>query len=108
MRIPAWSALSLLVFTLTTPGSSSRAGETPAVPPDYARRMQEGLALFQERVRPALVQYCLPCHGGKATKGDLDLSDRRPLVDSGVLEGGGPGSRLAALIRHAEEPHMPQ
>ena len=108
MIIRAWSGLSLLVFALMAPGSSSRAGEKPAVPPDHARRMQEGLALFQERVRPALVQHCLPCHGGKATKGDLDLSDRRPLVDSGVLDGGGPGSRLAALIRHAEKPHMPQ
>jgi hypothetical protein len=70
--------------------------------------MQEGLALFKEKVRPALVEHCLTCHGGQATKGGLDISDREPLVDSGVLEGGGKGSRLAALIRHAEEPHMPQ
>jgi hypothetical protein len=70
--------------------------------------MQQGLALFKEKVRPALVRHCLVCHGGKSTKGDLDLSDRKPLVDSGVLEGGGKESRLATLIRHAEEPHMPQ
>ena len=55
-----------------------------------------------------LIQHCLDCHGGKATKGGLDLSDRKPLVDSGVLEGGGKESRLAALIRHEDEPHMPQ
>ena len=54
------------------------------------------------------MQHCLDCHGGKATKGDLDLSDRKPLVKSGVLEGGSKESRLAALIRHEEEPHMPQ
>ena len=44
-----------------------------------------------------LVQHCLNCHGGKATKGGLDLSDRKPLVESGVLEGGGKESRLDAL-----------
>jgi hypothetical protein len=70
--------------------------------------MQSGLALFKQKVRPALVRHCLVCHGGKSTKGDLDLSDRQPLVDSGVLEGGGKESRLAALIRHADDPHMPQ
>ena len=43
--------------------------------------MQEGLALFKAKVRPVLVQHCLDCHGGKATKGDLDLSDRKPLIE---------------------------
>ena len=70
--------------------------------------MQQGLALFKAKVRPVLVQHCLDCHGGKAKKGGLDLSDRKPLVDSGVLEGGGKESRLVALIRHEDDPHMPQ
>ena len=34
-------------------GESSRADEKAAVPADHARRMQEGLALFKEHVRPA-------------------------------------------------------
>ena len=78
------------------------------MPPDHARRMQDGLALFKAKVRPVLIQQCLGCHGGKSIKGDLDLTDRKPLVDSGVLEGGGTDCRLTALIRHADEPHMPQ
>jgi hypothetical protein len=55
-----------------------------------------------------VVKQCLDCHGGKATKGDLDLSDREPLMKSGALEGGSKESRLALLIRHEDEPHMPQ
>ena len=108
MRIRIWSCLAVLVFALVGPvrfAPSRREAERAA---RSRSRMQQGLALFKEKVRPALVRHCLDCHGGKSTKGDLDLSDRKPLVDSGVLEGGGKESRLTALIRHAEEPHMPQ
>ncbi len=90
-----------LVFT-----GSSRADE-PAIPANHAEAMKEGLALFKEQVRPVLVKHCLDCHGGKATKGDFDLSDRKPLVDSGAIEGGAKGSQLIAVISHTEEPHMP-
>ena len=108
MRIRIWAGLTVLVFTTVGPVHSLRADDKLSLPPDHAIRMQQGLALFKEKVRPALVRHCLVCHGGKSTKGDLDLSDRKPLVDSGVLEGGGKESRLSALIRHADEPHMPQ
>jgi len=105
-RIPL--GLTILVFAVVGPVRLLRADDKPSMPPDHARQMQQGLALFKEKVRPVLAQHCLVCHGGKSTKGDLDLSDRKPLVDSGVLEGGGKESRLSALIRHAEDPHMPQ
>ncbi|GAC1449069.1 MAG: PSD1 and planctomycete cytochrome C domain-containing protein [Isosphaeraceae bacterium] len=77
------------------------------VPADHAEAMKQGLVLFKEHVRPLLVARCLECHGGKATKGDLDLSDRKPLVESGVIDGAGKESRLYALVSHAEEPFMP-
>ena len=70
--------------------------------------MREGLALFKEHVRPALVAHCLDCHGGKAVKGDFNLSDRKSLIDSKAIEGGGQASRLRALIAHEDEPHMPK
>ena len=54
-----------------------------------------------------MIAQCLDCHGGKAKKGDFDLSDRKPLLDSGMIDGGGRASRLYALITHADEPHMP-
>ena len=69
--------------------------------------MAQGLALFKERVRPLLIAHCLDCHGGKTKKGDFDLSDRAPLIESGVIDGGAKASRLYALITHADEPHMP-
>jgi mono/diheme cytochrome c family protein len=99
---------AILFVAWTSPASYLPADDKPTVPPDHARRMQEGLVLFKAKVRPALVRHCLDCHGGKATKGDLDLSDREPLMKSGVLDGGSEGSRLAELIRHDDEPHMPQ
>ena len=108
MRNRIWFGFTVLVFALRVPVHSLRADDNLGVPPDHARSMQQGLALFKEKVRPVLVRQCLECHGGKAKKGDLDLSDRKPLVDSGVLEGGGKDSRLVALIRHAEKPHMPE
>jgi mono/diheme cytochrome c family protein len=100
--------LTFLLGLATVPGGASLAGEPAAVPPDHARRMQEGLALFKEHVRPALVQHCLECHGGKKIKGGIDLSDRKPLLESGVIDGAGAESYLYALIAHAEEPHMPK
>ena len=76
--------------------------------PTTPGRCSRGSPCSRRRSGPCSIQHCLDCHGGKANKGDLDLSDREPLVESGVLEGGGKESRLAALIRHEDEPHMPQ
>src|SRR4051812_5360788 len=114
---PPWfSARVLILITLVggvrdaaadPPRSRAAAGGRP-VPADQAKRMSEGLALFKEHVRPVLVRHCLDCHGGKSVKGHLDLSDRKPLLESGAIDGGGEASLLYALISHAEEPHMPQ
>ncbi len=109
MRIRIPPGLTVLVLSLMGLAPSLEADDTPSrVPPDHAQKMQQGLAVFKAKVRPVLIEHCLDCHGSKAKKGGLDLSDRKPLVESGVLEGGGKESRLAALIRHDEDPHMPQ
>jgi mono/diheme cytochrome c family protein len=105
MRNRAFLGLVILIAASPPP----RADDKPAVPADHARRMQEGLALFKEKVRPALIKHCLDCHGGKAVKADFDLSDRKPLLDSeAITEGNARDSLLYTLITHAEEPHMPQ
>ena len=93
---------------LLVAGATSAADEKPAVSPEHARNMQEGLALFKAKVRPVLVKQCLDCHGGKATKGDLDLSDREPLMKSGALEGGSKESRLALLSATRTSPTCPR
>ena len=105
---PRPAPLLALTLLAIAPGRPAAAEEKPAVPPEHARQMKEGLALFKEHVRPALVRYCLDCHGGKATKGEFDLSDRKPLMDSGAIDGSAKESQLYALITHADEPHMPK
>ena len=68
------------MLALGHPCRFAQAQQKPAsVPPDHAAKMAQGLALFKERVRPLLIAQCLECHGGKAKKGDFDLSDRKPL-----------------------------
>ena len=99
------AVMLVLVFVSLSP---AQAQQKPVpVSPNHAAKMAEGLALFAQRVRPLLIAQCLECHGGKAKKGDLDLSDRKPLIESGVIDGGAKASRLYALITHADEPHMP-
>src|SRR4051794_34360495 len=108
MKSHPWIVLASTLGLAPAPGAPSRADETPgAVPADHARRMQEGLALFKEKVRPVLIQQCLDCHGGKKTKGAFDLSDRKSLMESGAIDDGRE-SLLYSLITHEEEPHMPQ
>jgi hypothetical protein len=107
-------ALACLAPRAGAAGPAAQAEKPPAkssaaagVPADHAAKMQQGLAVFKEHVRPVLVAKCLDCHGGKSKKGDLDLSDRKPLIESGVIDGGGKECRLYAVISHADEPFMP-
>jgi mono/diheme cytochrome c family protein len=103
---PAIVAVGFLLGRFSFDRAQAQQKPVP-VPPDHASKMAQGLVIFKERVRPLLIAQCLECHGGKAKKGDFDLSDRKPLVESGVIEGGAKASRLYALITHADEPHMP-
>src|SRR5687767_5270315 len=66
-----------------------------------------------EEVRPILMQHCVKCHGGEKIKGEFDLTTREGLLHPGsegvvVVAGKAGESRLLKLIRHEEEPHMPQ
>jgi mono/diheme cytochrome c family protein len=96
------------LLALAAPAAFSADDKGTQVPPNHAASMRRGLELFKTKVRPVLVAHCLDCHGGKAIKGDLDLSDRKPLLESGVIDGGGAKCRLYALVSHAEKPYMPQ
>jgi len=98
---------AIAAFVIAIGCSGLVNAQEKAVPADHALNMARGLALFKEKVRPLLVSQCLDCHGGKAKKGDFDISDRQPLVDSGAIEGGGKASQLYKLVTHAEEPFMP-
>lgn len=100
--LPAFVLLVGCIANLPTDAAEERS-----VPTDHPERAKKGLALFKESVRATLTQHCLDCHGGKSTKADFDLSSRDALMESGYVEKTAAGSHLIALIRHAEEPHMP-
>ena len=101
-------AFCLLVTVLAfSPSSWSQP-----IPADHAKRVQQGTELFKTSIRPALIEHCLPCHGGDKTRASFDLSSRNRLLkggDSGtVIDLEHPGdSYLLHLIEHAEEPTMP-
>ncbi len=84
-----------------------------ALPPDHAEKMTRGLELFRNEIAPLLTEHCVKCHGGDKTKGDFDMATRE-----GLLRGGSEGpavvpfkageSWMMKLIRHDEEPSMPE
>jgi hypothetical protein len=86
---------------------------TAPLPADHAARMTRGLESFDREVGGILKAHCLKCHGGEKIKGDLDLGTRELL-----LKGGSDGpsvvpfhpeqSRLLKMLRHQEEPFMPE
>ena len=92
-----------IVFTDSLPAAEKKND----LPADHARRMQQGLELFKKEVRPLLVAKCLKCHGGKSVKGDFDLSNRKKLLESGMIDKTANDSYLMALVEHREEPFMP-
>src|SRR3954466_9584420 len=67
-----------------------------------------------EEARGILVENCVKCHGGEKTKGEFDLTSREGLLHPGsegvanVVAGKAAESRLMKLIRHVDEPHMPE
>src|SRR3954463_14983628 len=82
------------------------------LPADHAQRMTRGLEIFQKQVKGILVENCVNCHGGEKTKAELNMVTRE-----GLLKGGVDGlvvtpfkpkeSRLLKLVRHEEDPNMP-
>lgn len=75
----------------------------------------DGIAFFEKRVRPILVEHCYSCHSatpGAKVRGELRLDTRE-----GVLKGGSSGpaivpghpekSLLIKAIRHTDELKMP-
>ena len=78
-RRSAPSALILVIVGLAAANDDAKPSPPPPIAADHAATMQQGLALFKEKVRPVLVARCLDCHGGKAIKADFNLSDRATL-----------------------------
>lgn len=67
---------------------------------------------YEDHVLPVFRNACLKCHNADKAKADLDLSTFSGVMkggSSGLIVAGGDadGSKLIAVITHAEEPTMP-
>ena len=74
--------------------------------------MARGLDLFRKQVAPLLKEHCVKCHGGEKTKGEFDIATREGLLHGGkegvsIKPFDSAGSPMMKLIRHEEEPEMP-
>ncbi|MEX2168362.1 MAG: PSD1 and planctomycete cytochrome C domain-containing protein [Pirellulales bacterium] len=69
-----------------------------------AVRADEGLAFFESKVRPLLLERCIECHGGAEPEGGLSLDSRAGWQEAGVVERGSPDeSLLIRAIRHTDD-----
>jgi mono/diheme cytochrome c family protein/cytochrome c553 len=78
-----------------------------------ASASNEGLRLFEERVRPILQNNCVECHNPSKSKGEFDLSTRESLLFEGeygawVIPGDPDASELLLLVDHEDKPFMPK
>jgi len=103
-----------ILFVLAT-GRPVLADDTVSVTPAAGEPAVDpaGLALFQGHLRELLAHRCVMCHGGDATESEFDLTTREGLLKGGVggevlAVGQGSSSRLVKLLRHEEEPKMPE
>jgi mono/diheme cytochrome c family protein len=72
----------------------------------------EGLKLYEERVKPLFLKHCTDCHGGRKTKGGLDLTKRVNMMQGGdsgaaVVPGDRHASLLFKSVLHTVEQKMP-
>jgi hypothetical protein len=102
--MPRWSVF-LLVF-------SSTIGFSLAVGPLGHAAGVDGVALFEQKIRPVLEGTCIRCHGADKESGGLRLDSRPALLEGGdtgpAVEPGDPdNSLLVQAIRHQEGLAMP-
>jgi len=86
---------------------------TQFVQADDENRQAAGIAMFKEQVRLIFAHNCVSCHGGDAKESEFDLTTREGLLKGGylgkaVVPGEPEASRLLRLIRHEDEPTMPE
>jgi len=105
--------LAALVFAqprcaLIAIGIFSAVAAAAEIPADHAERMARGRELFHKEVASLLKEHCVQCHGGEKTEGDFDLATREGLLQGERIKPfDAAGSALMKLIRHEEEPLMP-
>lgn len=96
---------SLLAYSLSLSGLVL---SVQAAPKDHAARMAESQKLFAAKVRPALLEHCVRCHGGDKTKSGLNITSREGLLQGGdvgesVIPGDAKNSLLYQAVAHLDE-----
>jgi len=104
------SFLKPLVLFIAVAASTACAMARNAGTP---RPSSEGAALFDNGVRGILETHCVECHGGKSKEAGFDMTTREGLLRGGdwgpgIVPGNSGKSSLMFLVRHEEEPHMPE
>jgi mono/diheme cytochrome c family protein len=99
-------------FVLAAVAATVTLAGDEGTPADHARSMARGLEAFKKDVREILVKNCLDCHGGKATKGEFDLTTREGLLREGtqgpnLVPGKATESRMYRMVAHQIKPAMP-
>lgn len=87
--------------------------KSPVIPSDHAKRFELGTKQFQSSVSAILKTRCVSCHGGEKTRASFSMATRESLLaggDSGmaVIPFNAAGSKLVKMIRHLENPVMPE
>ncbi len=68
----------------------------------------DGIAFFESKIRPLLVERCIECHGEKKQKGGLRLDSRAAWQHGGesgaaIVPGDPEASRLITAVRYADK-----
>jgi hypothetical protein len=102
--MPRWYLLALLTLIAVGTGSTTAADA-------------DGIAFFEQKIRPVLAEHCYNCHSEKAQankklKASLQVDSRAALLkggDSGpaLVPGKAEASLLIKVLRYNDEPRMP-
>ena len=105
-RVVGWTACLLLGW-FGVPGVTG-FGVEAAQGADDAKADKKGIAFFEKRIRPVLVESCFECHStrdGNKVKGGLALDSREALIRGGetgpaIVPGSPDDSLLIEALRH--------
>lgn len=100
-RIQHWIAIAGVAW-LCTAGGAFAADAKPA----------GAKTTYDQHVKPILREHCFSCHNANKTEGDLALDTFAKTMAGGsggevITPGDADGSRLWALVSHADTPKMP-
>ncbi len=95
-----WVVVASLLLALRAAGAGEAARLSPPAAPAQPAQLVE--ASYEQSIRPLLATYCVRCHGGDKTKGDLDL---KPYRSGAAAVGARPvWHRVLVELRHGTMP----